>query len=45
LDDWWYYDEECLTHKVLKAVAGPKQVGGVLMVCFEDVVGIGRSED
>ena len=45
LEDWRYYDEDCATHKALKAVARPKQDGEALMVYFEDVVGIRHSED
>ncbi len=38
-----YHDEDCATHKALKAVAF-KKVEDLLTVYFEDVVGSGRSE-
>ncbi|PQE19582.1 stress responsive A B barrel domain protein [Rutstroemia sp. NJR-2017a WRK4] len=42
LEDMKFYDTECEAHKALKGVAGPKKVGDVLTVYFEDKVGKGE---
>jgi hypothetical protein len=42
LEDMKYYDTECEAHKALKVVAGPKRVGDVLTVYFEDAVRSGE---